>query len=147
MSIPEKQFLSKKNCIYEVICYPDGRISVERRAVAYLNQHYIYVIVPGNDELVQLCFASVHDPDDTETLLDDLFLAKRRDFETSSYFWDRPDTSDEYLKKVNKIYLQNQIKDTREKIAKAKQTCDAQCRTYEALVEKCERHLEELEEE
>ena len=48
MSLPEKEFLSKKKCVYEVICLPDGQFSVERRAIAYLNTVCTYVVVPGS---------------------------------------------------------------------------------------------------
>ena len=42
MSIPEKEFLSKQKYIYEAIFYPDGRLRVERRTIAYLNKEYVY---------------------------------------------------------------------------------------------------------
>ena len=138
MSIPEKEFLSKKKYIYEVICFSDGRISVERRAIAYLNQSYIYAIVPGDDELLKIRFGRIHDSEDIKTVLDDLFLAKRRSFEASSYFWER-------LRETNKLYLQKQIEQLKENIERAKLTYDVQRRTFEASIETYAHQLKELE--
>lgn len=145
MSIPEKEFLSKKKYIYEVICFSDGRISVERRAIAYLNQSYVYAIVPGDDELLKIRFSRIHDSEDIKTVLDDLFLAKRRSFEASSYFWDRPDLLDERLRETNKLYLQKQIEQLKENIERAKLTYDVQRRTFEASIETYAHQLKELE--
>ena len=146
MSIPEKEFLSKKKCLHEVICFPDGHISIERRAIAYSNQHYIYVIVPGNDELVEVYFTNIHDSEDIKTVLDDLFLAKRRSFEASSYFWDKPDIADERLREFNKSYLQTRIEHLKKDIERAQLTYDVQRRTFEASIENCQKQLKELEE-
>ena len=146
MSVPEKEFLSKKKYIYEVMSFPDGRISIERRAIAYSNQHYIYVIVPGNDELVKVYFSNIRDSEDMETVLDNLFLAKKRNWSTSSYFWDKPDIADERLREFNKSYLQTRIEHLKKDIERAQLTYDVQRRTFEASIENYQKQLKELEE-
>lgn len=118
MSIPEKEFLSKKKCIYEVICFPDGRISIERRAIAYLNRSYIYVISPGSDHLKPVTYNWVHDSTDTETISSNLILAARRHYQCITYFWDHPDVSDKRIVEATKSYLQNRINDLREELDK-----------------------------
>lgn len=147
MSIPSKEFLSKKKCLYEVICFPDGRISVERRAVAYLNQSYVYVIVPGDNELHKIPFRRIHDSEDIKTVLDVLSLAKRRSFEASSYFWDRPDTSNKHMIEAKKSYFQNRINDLLEKIDKIEKKCEIECGQYKKEIENCMKQLEKVEEE
>lgn len=146
MSTPEKEFLSKKKCIYEVICFSDGRISIERRAVAYLNQSYVYVIVPGDDELHKILFSRIHDPEDIKTVLDDLLLAKRRSFEASSYFWDRPDTSNKYIVEAKKSYLQNRINNLLEKIDKIERNCEIERGLYKKEIENYMKQLDKIEE-
>ena len=76
MSIPEKEFLSKKKCFYEVTFFPDGKISAERRAIIYLNKKYVYAKVPGSDELILVRrLDNIHDADDIELVASNFFLA------------------------------------------------------------------------
>ena len=146
MSIPEKEFLSKKKCIYEVICFSDGRISVERRAVAYLNQSYVYVIVPGDDELHKVLFSRIHDSEDIKTVLDDLSLAKRRSFEAWSYFWDRPDTSDKHMVDAKKSYFQNRINDLLKELDKIEIKYELERGLYKKKIKNYMKQLEKVEE-
>lgn len=147
MSLPEKEFLNKKKCVYEVICFSDGRISVERRAVAYLNQSYVDVIVPGDDELHKILFSRIHDPEDIKTVLDDLSLAKRRSFEASSYFWDRPDISDKHMVEAKKSYWQNRKNNLLEKIDEIERKCEIECWKYKKEIDNCMKQLEKIEKE
>ncbi len=147
MSLPEKEFLNKKKCVYEVICFSDGRISVERRAVAYLNQSYVYVIVPGDDELHKILFSRIHDSGDIETVCDDLLLAKRRSFEASSYFWDRPDTSNRHMIEAKKSYWQNRKNNLLEKIDEIERKCEIECGIHKKEIENCMKQLEKIERE
>ena len=147
MSIPEKEFLSKKKYIYEVTCFPDGRVSIERRTITYLNKSYVWALVPGNDEQLMIRFNNIHDSEDTRNIFDDMNRAKLRDFKTSSFYWDRPDIlSDEYLKEAEKSYVRMKIEDVYRKIAEAKRDYDERCRTYDRLLNRYKKQLEELEE-
>ena len=146
MSIPEKEFLSKKKCIYEAVCFPDGRISVERRAIAYLNRNLIYVIVPGSDQLKSVTYNWVHDSTDTETISSNLILAARRRYQCITYFWDRPDVSDKHIVEAKKSYLQNRINDLLKELDKIERRYEIERGLYKKDIENYMKQLEEIEE-
>lgn len=146
MSILEKEFLSKKKCIYAAVCFPDGRISIERRAIAYLNQSHIYVIVPGSDQLKLVIYNWVHDSTDTETIVSNLILAARRGYHCITYFWDRPDTSDKLIVEAKKSYLQNRINDLLKELDKIERKYEIERGQYKKEIENCMKQLEKVEE-
>lgn len=145
MSIPEKEFLSKKKCIYEAIFYPDGRLRVERRAIAYLNKEYVYAKVPGADELIVVRTRNIYDVDDVELVASNFFLALQHDHVFFKYYWERPVVSEDRINEVRKRYLLDQITNYRKKIDDAKECCERQVETYEASIIMCKMKLEELE--
>lgn len=145
MSIPEKEFLSKKKCIYEAVCFPDGRISIERRAIAYLNQSHIYIIVPGSDQLKLVTYNWVHDSTDSETIPSNLILAARRHYQCITYFWDRPDISDKHIVEAKKSYLQNRINDLLEEIDKIERKFEIERGVYKKEIENYMKQLEKVE--
>lgn len=146
MSIPEKEFLSKKKCIYEAIFFPDGRISIERRAIAYLNRRNIYIIVPGSNYLKLVTYNWIHDSTDTEIIPSNLILAARRHYKCITYFWDRPDTSNKYIVEAKKSYLQNRINDLLEEIDKIERQCEIERGLYKKDIENYMKQLEKVEE-
>ena len=146
MSIPEKEFLSKKKCIYETIFYPDGRLRVERRAIAYLNKEYVYAKVPGADELIVVRTRNIYDTDDMELVASNFFLALQHDHVFFKYYWDRPVVSEDRINEVRKRYLLDQIKDYQTKIDETKIDCEILCKSYEESIEKCKTLLKKLEE-
>lgn len=145
MSIPEKEFLSKKKYIYEAIFYPDGRLSIERRAIAYLNKEFVYAKVPGADELIVVRTRNIYDVDDVELVASNFFLALQHDHVFFKYYWDRPVVSEDRINEVRKRYLLDQIKDYQTKIDETKIDCEILCKSYEESIEKCKIKLEELE--
>lgn len=145
MSIPEKEFLSKKKYIYETIFYPDGGLRVERRAIAYLNKEYVYAKVPGADELVVVRTRNIYDVDDVELVASNFFLALQHDHVIFKYYWDRPMVSEDQITKVRKRYFLDQIKDYQTKIDDTKSDCEIRCKTYKAQIVMCKIKLEELE--
>lgn len=145
MNLPEKEFLSKKKCVYEVICLPDGQFSVERRAIAYLNTDCTYVVVPGSSQLDMIWNYKIHDSNDTETILEASDFAIRHRVTRSRYFWDRPDISSANLKEVRKLYLQNQIKEFREKRNHVLKNYKLEYKTYSTTIENLTKELEEIQ--
>lgn len=145
MSMPEKEFLSKKKCLHEVICFPDGHISIERRAIAYLNRSYIYVITPGSDQLKSVTYNWVHDSTDTETITSSLILAKRRSYQCITYFWDLPDISDKDMIEAKKSYLQNRINDLRKKLDKIEIKYKIECGRCKKVIKNYMKQLESLD--
>lgn len=145
MNLPEKEFLSKKKCVYEVICLPDGQFSVERRAIAYLNTDCTYVVVPGSSQLVMIWNNEIHDSNDTEAILNTSYFAIRHRVARSRYFWDRPDISSVALKEARKLYLQNQIKELREKRTRVLKNYKVEYKTYSTTIENLAKELEEIQ--
>lgn len=146
MSIPEKEFLSKKKYIYQAIFYPDGRLRIERLAIPYLNKEYVYAKVPGADELIVVRTRNIYDADDVELVASNFFLALQHDHVFFKYYWDRPVVSEDRINEVRKRYLLDQIKDYQTKIDETKIDCEIRCKSYEEFIEKCKTLLEELEE-
>ncbi len=147
MNIPEKEFLSKKKCIYEAIFFPDGRISIERRAIAYLNRSNIYIIVPGSNYLKLVTYNWLHDSTDTETIPSNLTLAAHRHCRCITYFWDRPDISDKHIIEAKKSYWQNRKNNLLEKIDEIERKCEIKCGQYKKEIENCMKQLEKIERE
>lgn len=146
MSMPEKEFLSKKKYIYEAIFYQDGRLRVERRAIAYLNKEFVYAKVPGADELIVVRTRNIYDVDDVELVASNFFLALQHDHVIFKYYWDRPVVAEDCINEVRKRYFLDQIKDYQTKINDTKRDFEIRCKTYEAQIEMCKIKLEELEE-
>lgn len=146
MSIPEKEFLSKKKYIYQAIFYPDGRLRIERLAIPYLNKEYVYAKVPGADELIVVRTRNIYDADDVELVASNFFLALQHDHVFFKYYWDRPVVSEDRINEVRKRYLLDQIKDYQTKIDETKIDCEILCKSYEESIEMCKTMLEELEE-
>lgn len=48
------KYLSKYHHLYRLSIGGDSKAHVEKLAIAYANRHYIYVIIPGADELKKL---------------------------------------------------------------------------------------------
>lgn len=146
MSTPEKEFLSKKKYIYEAIFYPDGRLSIERRAIAYLNKEFVYAKVPGADELITVRTRYIYDVDDEKLVTSNFYLAMRHNHAFTKHYWDRPVVSKDQINEVRKRYFLDQIKDYQTKINDAKRDCEIRCKTYEASIVMCKIKLEEIEE-
>ncbi len=49
------KYLSKYHYIYRIRLAGNLQMHVEKLPIAYSNKRYIYVIIPGDDELKQLC--------------------------------------------------------------------------------------------
>ena len=52
------KYLNKYHHIYRLSVGGDSKAHVEKLAIAYANRHYIYVIIPGADELKRLDISS-----------------------------------------------------------------------------------------
>lgn len=146
MSIPEKEFLSKKKYIYEAIFYPDGRLSIERRAIAYLNKEFVYAKVPGADELIVVRTRNIYDVDDVELVASNFYLAMQHNHAFTKHYWERPIVSKDQINEVRKRYFLDKISGCQIKIGDAKIDCEIRCKGYEALIEMCKTKLEEIEE-
>lgn len=145
MSIPEKEFLSKKKYIYQAIFYPDGRLRIERLAIPYLNKEYVYAKVPGADELIVVRTRNIYDADDVELVASNFFLALQHDHVFFKYYWDRPVVSEDRINEVRKRYFQNRINDLLEKIDKIEKKCEIECGQYKKEIENCMKQLEKVD--
>ena len=88
----------------------------------------------------------IHDSNDTETILEASDFAIRHRCTRSRYFWDRPDISSANLKEVRKLYLQNQIKEFREKRNHVLKNYKLEYKTYTATIENLTKELEKIQE-
>ena len=102
MTNEENIVLTRRKHLY-VIDNNNGTLNVNKRAIAYSNQKYIYYIVPGDDALWCIDTSSIRE----EPRTDDEYFAEMGHYEGARrYFWHIPEDFDVTSKKVlNEVML------------------------------------------
>ena len=123
----DKTTLSKQKYIYCVYADKKDMVHTEHFPVIYINSHYVYFKVPGDDALV---LRSIFNIKDSLCSLNEYEIDNLR--YTKQYFWAMDEDIPKTLKDITEKYNQNIIE---QKKKKAKQDLDYAKRLYDKTLE------------
>lgn len=130
------KYLSKYHHIYRLSVGGDSKAHVEKLSIAYANQHYIYVIIPGAYELKRLDigFSPYCTRPDVFMSLDPIIqnsivgmIEKAKQMKTFYFILDDPEPLKEFAKGISSTSLRRQYLESEKELALKKlQGCKRQ---------------------